>query len=298
MKKKLFLYAILLLAAMPTFASDEICAEMRSICFDKECDDLCNSLALKDLCAKKIKAKQGLFKEICAHQIKSESICTKKLGVEDVSIANVCANNINTTTLCVTGTARINEVCGLYRASAAFFADTPYVLGAPINFDKIIDDPNGNISLAPFSYTVPVTGYYVASVQVDSKDLTGANIILGTPIGHLELIVNGVERRRSFSPFLTFNDTQETDLTFLLLLNAGDVITIDYKVLIVDQTTGTTFYVGNNTLIGGDSQTIFKIHYLSSTCTPAGNCPSCSLIPVPCSTECIPLPNSCVHRPE
>lgn len=299
MKKSLLLLSILLsLYTIPTLTLDESCneAETRNLCFG-DCDDLCNSLALKDLCAKKIRAKQGLFREICAERIKSESICTRNLGVENVAIANVCAADINTTTLCVTGTARLNEICGLYRASAEFLADVPYTLGDPVNFDDIVDDPNGNISLAPFYYTVPVSGYYIATVQIDTVGLDGSNVILGTPVAQLNLLVNGVERRRAFCPYLTFNDTQQTDLSFLLLVNAGDRITIDYKVLVVDQATGTVPYVGTTNIVGGDNRTIFKIHYLSSTCTPNAGCQSCSFIPVPCTTECIPLPNSCIHRP-
>ncbi len=300
MKKSLLLLSILFsLYTLPTFTLDESCdeAETRNLCFSNDCDDLCNSLALKDLCAKKIRAKQGLFREICAERIKSESICTRNLGVENVAIANVCASDINATTLCVTGTARLNEICGLYRASASFAADDNYTLGTPVNFDNIIDDPNNDVSLAPFYYTVPVSGYYMVSVQIDSRDLAGANIILGTPVAQLNIKVNGVDRRKSFAPFLTFNDTQQTDLSFLMLLSAGDKLTVDYKVLVVDQTTGTTPYVGTATLISGINQTIFKIHYLSSTCTPSASCQSCSFIPVPCTTECIPLPNTCIHRP-
>lgn len=271
-------------------------AEMRSF---RDCDDdekCCNSLSLKDLCVRQVKAKKALVKELCADSIKGRNVCADNLGiVGQVALNNVCANNMNASTLCITGTARLNEVCGLYRASVQFVADTSYSLGAPVNFNQIVDDPNNDVSLAPFYYTVPVSGYYIVSVQIDSEDIAGANVILGTPVGNLQILVNGAERRQAFSPFLTFNNTQQTDLSFLMLLNAGDKLTVTYNVLIVGPT-GTAPYVGTATLVGGsNNHTIFKIHYLSSTCASAG-CTPCSLTDQPCNLSCTPLPNSCVAK--
>lgn len=298
MEKKLLLLSALFSLIIPLCAieEDNLVAEMRTACFDNDCDDLCNSLALKDLCAKKIKAKQGLFKELCARQIKAESICTQNLGVENVAIANVCASDINAKNICVAETARLNKICNPYGASVEFLADTPYTLGDPINFNSIIDDPNGNVSLAPFSYTVPVYGYYTAAIQLDVNNLAGANAILGTPVSNIVLKVNGVPRRQAFIPFLTFNNSQQADLSFLFLLNAGDVLTVEYVVLVVGNT-GTIPYVGTTNIVGGPDRTIFKIHYLATPCGPAAGCESCSFVPLPCSTECTPLPNSCIHKP-
>lgn len=301
MNKKLLL-CILSLFMVNVFAVDEEKidttenVEMRSF---RDCDDdekCCNSLSLKDLCVRQVKAKKALVKDLCAASIKSANICADNLGiVGQVALNNVCANNINASTLCITGTARINEVCGLYRASAQLLADTPYVFGSPVNYDQIIDDPNNNVSLAPFYYTVPVSGYYIASVEIDEKDLMGTTPVLGVPVSQLALKVNGINRRKALLPFLTFNDTQQTDLSFLLLLNAGDKITVDYNVLVVDQATGTQPYAGTATLIGGPNATIFKIHYLSSTCS-SSTCQPCSFADQPCDLSCTPLPNSCVSK--
>ncbi len=299
--KRRYIWAIVLLFPLANNANNEISdadllqdqAETR-YCYDSEDDEgCCNSLTIKDLCARRIKGRQGLFKELCTDTLKSKSICAENLGVTHaVAFNNVCANTISGVNLCLTGTARLNEVCGLYRASAQFAADTNYTLGNPVDFDVAIDDPNNNLSFAPFSYTVPVSGYYIASVQIDTRDIVGSDVILGTPVGNLQLRINGTERRQAFSPFLTFHNAQQTDLTFLLLLDAGDKVTASFDVLIVGPS-GTTPYAGSSTLVGGDRRTIFKIHYLSSTCSP-GLCPPCTV--TPCETSCIALPSSCVPR--
>lgn len=301
MNKK-FLFGIRLLLAMNIFAvalsycNDE--EVMRNLCEESD-EQCCNSLNIKDLCAKKIKAKQGLFREACVHSLKSRSICAENLGVTcDVGLTNVCAHNLTTSTLCVTGTARLNEVCGLYRASVGLANDTLYTLGNPVEYDLITDDPNNNVHLAPFYYEAPVSGYYIASMQVDSRDLMGTALILGVPVSNLQLLVNGVERRQSFIPFLTFNNFQFAELSFLLSLQAGDKLTVKYEVLVVDSISGTIPYVGTTTLISGiaDKGTIFKIHYLSSDCNPAV-CQPCHINPVPCNIDCHEIPSSCAPRP-
>lgn len=297
MSKKLLMSLAILLSINICASENEslsIDDAMRHCLYDdSDYEQCCNSLSIKDLCAKKIKAKQGLFRELCAQTIKAKDICTENLGViKDVAITNLCANQFSASTLCVTGTARLNEVCGIYRASVGFAADTPYSLGTPVDFDDVYDDPNGNVTTAPFTYTVPVSGYYVASVQVDIADLMGTDPILGVPVSNLILNVNGTDRRRSFIPFLTFNPSQQSDLSFILVLEAGDVVTIRYEVLVVDVVTGLTNYTGTSLIRSGDNRTIFQIHYLSSSCNPA-HCQPCSLLPVPCNNECIPLPNSC-----
>lgn len=234
------------------------------------------------LVAKKIKANKGFFESVCAEKIKSKKICTDDVVVNHcANVHSVCASD-----LCVSNVARINQICGLYRATAIFSMNTTYTLGSPVNFDLVLDDPNNNVTLAPFSYTAPVDGYYIAALQVDAIDLATADQILGIPVSNIAILVNGIVHRQLFSPFLAFHNQQFTNLTSILSLKAGDVVTSTYNVLIFNDITGLTTVNGTMTLEGNGSpanQTQFKIHYLSSDCERP-ECPPCT--PSHCDNTC------------
>src|SRR5690606_31518376 len=99
-----------------------------------------------------------------------------------------------------------------------------------------------------------------------------------------------VDRRQSYLPFLTFGNFQQSDLSFLLLLRAGEELTVSYEMLVVDDSSGLIPYVGTATLVGGPERTIFNIHYVASLCSPTP-CEPCTV--TPCNSSCIPLPSSC-----
>lgn len=235
------------------------------------------------------------LKELLADQILTNSLCARQANV-----ANLCADVITTQTLSVTGQV-IN--CNNLLAEVGFATTSaPYTLGTTVNFDTTIFDPNGNISLVPFtSYTVPVTGIYVATVQLDSMNLDGPTIIGGVPIGEIDILVNGVVRRKTFTPYLSFLTEQQSNLTCLILLNAGDQVTVSYEVLILTASSGLISYPGTVTFVGGpgdNAASLFTINYLSSTCSSSTNScmTNCPTVTLPCQTvtlDCSPVQVSC-----
>src|SRR5690606_39874383 len=64
---------------------------------------------------------------------------------------------------------------------------------------------------------------YMITLQFDSRDLIGAETILGTPVSNIEILVNGVLFRQSFAPFLSFHNGQNSTISGLISLTAGDL---------------------------------------------------------------------------
>jgi len=269
----------------------------------KDFDD-CNchesALKLKQLCAKKIcvkcfKAHQAHIKDLstdkfCTSLISGTSICADNLNInQSACIPTLTSSDIQTSNLCVTGAVRASEFCGRYKAFAEFAADTLYTLDTLVNFDNIVDDPNGNILIAPFSYTAPVTGYYLVTVQLLQHGLVTSDPVLGLPTARLQLLVNGLQVRDSFTPYLTFSNQQKSLVASLVRLNAGDVLQTQYGILQVTDS-GLASVTGTVIIEGGDHKTLFAVHYLSSDCNPTSCEPrTCQ----PCETHCNPVPCVC-----
>ncbi len=270
-----------------------------------DCDNHDNVLKLKLLCAHKARIKCLKARCIDAYQIdvdnlnaenfctgslKTQSVCTESLGVNGSACINILtSNDIQTGSLCVTGPVNFNELCNAFKALADFNGNTPYVLGDNIDFDNIVEDPNGDVALAPFSYTAPRSGWYAVTLQVDQIDLDTADPVLGVPTAHLQLYVNGLLVRDATTPYLTFSNQQKSNIGSLLRLQAGDIVQARYS---VDQLTnaGLSAIVGTVTIEGGPDKTLFGIHYLSSLC-PQGP-------PIPCDPRpCMPCDTSCVTQP-
>jgi hypothetical protein len=265
----------------------------------RDCDRLC----IEKILARCLKSKQLKSEAIEAHSIKVDNVCAQALSSDRVcareinasericaplfSSPSVCAESLNATNICSNGLVKANafQQCGKYRATMAFAANTPYVLGTSMDFDVILDDPNGDISLSPSFYTAPLSGYYVVMLQIDENNLDGIEPILGVPIGNLEVLVNGKTFRENFAPFLTFHNEQKSTVSALISLKAGDQVSARYNVFVMTDATGFSPYVGTVQILGTGSEaqgTIFKIHYLSSDCT--------ELPCVPCTSTCTPVP--------
>ncbi len=277
-----------------------------------------NELTLCKLCVKTEKAEH-----ICACRIDALEICTTKLEAEhinaqDETVNNICVSqvaqaaqvqalNVNTNTLCArTGT--INTLCvdnlqvsnpvgndTKYKAAVTVAADINYTLGTPVDWNVILDDPNGNVALGPFSYTVPVTGYYELDFHLKSNTLAGAQTITGIPVGLLNILINGNPLRQLQSPFLSFSNDQNANLSSLVILSAGDVITMTYDTLVYVQVGGLIKYVGTINLEGNGAfagESGFIIHFLSPLSggvTPPVMCPVCPEV----SISCQPLTVKC-----
>jgi hypothetical protein len=275
---------------------------MASIC----CGNSLNLERLSAECAKMdcVKVQQVISDNIC-----SQLISAVNLNVQNEVANNLCvpgsiqagqlsANMIGANSICaVSGT--INTLCvdnlsvgnmqpyTKFRATVNYSTDTVYTLGSPLNFNNIIDDPNNNISLTPnTSYTAPASGYYMFTFKVNITNLTSpAGPILGTPIANAEIFVNGVLVRESFSPFLTFLNSQRVIVSSLITLQAGDVLTMQYNILAGNGTpvVGTVNIVGTGV---EDGNSFFKIIFLSAT-TPSGSgtglaCSVCPVVTIPC----------------
>lgn len=291
--------------------------ECKECCSQLTLAKLCVNL-LKAKCVEAAKIKVGC---LCAEKITSSEICTSKLNVsealniDDLNANSICTLNlgandacvaynlqashidalgINTNdfcaqratinTLCVSDlTARGFDVCQDYRAAVTSSGPFNYILGTPIQWDVLVDDPNGNVAFGPFSYTVPVTGYYAFTFHLKSSNLSGANVISGIPVGLLTMLINGLPLREQQAPYLAFSNLQKANLTAIVILNAGDVLTMSYDALVLDETLGLIKYVGTVTLDGAfPDRSGFEIHYLSSL-----NCEPC----IPCQpviTTCVP----------
>lgn len=278
-----------------------------------------NELNLCKLCVEKVKAKCIWSDDIKAKEICSSNMKVDHLMVEDVAANNVCvsdtlmANKLksmstNTNNLCAqTGVVDklcVNELtvgslqhCEKYRASVTLTGDKVYTLGSPINFDFIVNDPNGNVTLSPFSYTIPVSGYYSFSGFILTDQLTAPGVITGVPAGLFTLLANGIELRRVQFSYLSFAQFQDAILSTLLYIPAGTILTMKYDVFIFDQVSGLVPLVGTTVLKSTGTAPFssgFIIHYLSSIdCNPGQACTPCS----PVVIECPIVEVDCNRRP-
>jgi hypothetical protein len=257
-----------------------------------DCDD-CDCITkveIHKLCAKKIKAHKGRFKKLCADHFKTDFICTDTITVNHLlNMKEICTQSLSTNDLCVSGIARIEEVCGNYRAFADYSADTTYTLGTPLNYDDILDNPDGDLTAAPTTFTTPVSGYYIISLAIHQLSIAPVGPVLGVPTAVLTVLVNGTPQRSSFFPYLTFNSAQDSSLSALLRLNAGDLVTATYTNLVVDQTLGTINLPGTVVIGGGTGASFFAIHYLSSNCEVPSCTPCTPAEGTSCDNHCEPF---------
>lgn len=285
-----------------------------------------NELNLEKLCAHRITADKIFVTDLtatnitqsgaasCLPLLSSPAVCagvvtsaTANIGAANfntISSASSCATNCMATNIsadyitansgCISGTLNVANLIntGVYRANVVYSAPNVYTLGTDIAFDFIIDDPNTNITLAPTTYTAPVAGYYAVSFTFNSTNLQApsSGAILGSPVGDLQLYVNGVLHNESFSPYLTFSFEQRAVLSDILQLNKGDTVTMKYQVNAVSPTSGAFNVVGTVDVAGNKTDVNasgFKIHLLSATALAT---PACAPV-----VPCIPIaPLTCV----
>lgn len=316
---KTILFSLCMLASsMHMQAADSVSDDAANRAWDCSSDSdisACNHLKLKSLLAKKIKAaclssKSIIAKNICTDSISTQTLCaglvssSESFCAPSIKAAQLCASNLRTSTLCA-GTIYANKIeqCGAYKATVVRDVAYTYTLGADVNLNLILDDPNGNVLVNPTRYIVPVSGYYIATVQLDTRDLLPFNglPILGTPVGNLHIMVNGNVWRESYFPYLTFFNNQSATITALICLNKGDIVSIKYDVLALDSSSGVINIAGTTVVEGNGSEankSLFKIHYLSSDCPPSlcesacdtvctsVACQPCTPVTTPCEQSC------------
>ena len=269
-----------------------------------DCYDCHNELDLKKLCARTIKAKCIDAKKIDACSIHAENLCvdnqfaTPGIIVDNLNAQNICTENLTATvgcigqftanTACIPGSLIAGDLkqCAKYVAAIDFAVNSVYTLGDIINWDTIIDDPNGNVSFSPNTYyTAPYSGYYLISVQIDQFNINGVKPIIGIPVTNIGIEVNGIPNLQTYVPYLSFHDAQQGNSSSLIHLTAGDVVTAKYNVYVMTDSFGFSPYVGQVTI---DSTSFFKIHLLSITCADLP-CAPCVVGCAPSATGCEPF---------
>jgi len=279
--------------------------------------DCTNELNLRKLCVNRLQAHCVQLQELVGKKINADEIRTKKICVEDslsvseisateIQSQNACVTNFKATAACVGALVAHNacvagslvaadlKPCAKYAAALGFRQGTTYQLGTLINWDLIVDDPNGDVSLTPFSsYKAPETGYYIVSMQIDQLGLQGANAIVGAPITNIVLQVNGVPNIQAYVPYLSFHDAQNGNVSSLVLLQKGDILTTKYNVFVLTDSAGFTPYNGT---VAIKTSSFFRIHLLSITCPNEKPCGSCEVSPSGCQASpsgCIISPSGC-----
>ncbi len=290
-----------------------------------DCGCCRDELNLDKLCAKKIKACEISVKELelhntlCAQELSSPRVCTELLMakkadvnsscVTDLNVMNECvqnltavnlgAVNLRANNLCVSGELKAKvRVCSQYEATAVYSANTTYTLGNLLNFNLILSNSSGALSVAPTTYTAPVSGNYIVMFQIDQQNLIpnpAFGPILGVPVANPQMLLNGIVHRETYSSYLSFFNQQRSTVTALVKLNVGDQLQFKYKVLALQEATGVTEVVGTVDILGNgstDDQSIVKIELLSVNCEngpilcePVVPCQPC--IPQQC-TPCVP----------
>ena len=257
------------------------------------------------LCVTNIKGGTLNVMDEIANNICAQNIQSKKVESEMLNANSLCSQSGVINDLCVNNlTAGVINYCEKYRASVTSSGPFSYTLGTPIQWDTIVDDPNNNISFGPFSYTVPVSGYYVFTFNLKSSNLAGSNVITGIPVGLLTILVNGLSLREQQAPYLAFSNLQKANITAIVILNAGDIVTMTYNTIVLDAVSGLINYVGTADLDGSSpDRSGFSIHYLSSLNCQTITCQPCPPVIVPCTPitvnchessdmQCIPLNSS------
>jgi hypothetical protein len=259
-------YATLESSITPLFTKD-ICS----------LDGLSILLKIKNICAKNINTKLLESSRIKnAEDIFTDSIVTKNIAAKFIATDRLGVNNdvyFNSNlgvahNLSVGGFLHATEVCQVYRAVADLSSDIMYGLGNVLPFNHKVDDPNNNVSLPPFSYTVPASGYYYVNVEVDQKNLVVSQFTFGNPTAHIDLLVNNDVFYTSNFAYITSIDEQRNVITALFCFNAGDVVQARYRISTTNPSTGVVSLAGTVTLEGGAQNSHFTIHYLSSTGAP------------------------------
>lgn len=273
-----------------SLCSDKImarCIESDTVAANKVCatqlvtDQLCtSSINLNKVCAD-----EAQFNRQCNTSLSSANLCA-----QNAAIGALCTDTIVTNSICITGNYR---QCSSFSSRIALSTDVTYTLGDPVPFDSIISDPSNAFQFSPTRWITPESGTYILTAQIRAHSLNGPSLIAGTPVGVLEIWINGMLRRQQLTPYLAFSDGQSTILTTLVSSMMGDEVIVRYKVLIQDSSLGLIEYPGIVTLVGSPGFTFrsfMYIHYLSSDCSVL-ECPPCEAVCQPCSAPCAPVCN-------
>lgn len=268
--------------------------KVKKLCakFAKICKADIEKLRVKKACAqwldaKHVDAEEMRTNKLCAKSAEIEDLKANHVAAREVDACNICTDQVSANYVCVNGNV---EHCTKYKAHIALSTQTTYTFGDAIPFDIIVDDPNGNVSLAPFPrYIAPVSGYYEVTLGVGlSRINPGNGPISGIPTLRPEVLVNGLHYLKNVSAFLSFGGPfQNTVLSGIIRLNAGDEVYAHMDLFVQDPFTGVVRYTGTAELEAIDpmappfTETFMTIHYKSSYCPVTCPCPLPSLCEIP-----------------
>lgn len=137
-----------------------------------------------------------------------------------------------------------------YPTASQDVADGAYT---KLNFNAELYDPNGNFNTSTYTYTVPVTGYYMLAAQGQGNDANGAIYGFG-----IHIYVNSTLKVHGAVTIDTAQQGWQRNSTAagIRKLNAGDTVSV---YAYADTSDG-----GAITVLGGeDGRTSFSIHLLS-----------------------------------
>jgi hypothetical protein len=277
---------------------DKVCIRCNQTCWQHSMQIWTEDLSTNNLCVQNSMSSNETTQALTANTVCAQSVNAISGGAQNWTADNLCSMNANINTLCVTNLNAPNfKPCNTFRAYTGFNVPFVYTLGTTINFNSILDDPNGIVTTSPTTeFTIPVSGYWSLSAFINGYNLLGSGIISGTPVASLSIQVNGVSRKSIYTPFLAFNPAFTDAIAANMFLNAGDVITAVLNILIQSSSSGLTPYVGTITLQGGNlsttvDPTTMDIYLLSTLCS-ASTSPACVTC-VPTAVPCSPVSNTC-----
>lgn len=254
------------------------------------------SVDVSKLCARCAKLCYVQSKEINVEDLNANHICAQDISSVEVNADQLhanhgCLGDVTINRLCVSELNAPNfKPCNVNRAFVGLSADFTYNLGSDIQFDLITDDPSSAISLVPTThFTAPVSGYYSASAFLNLSGIAGVGVIVGVPVASPSFSVNGVKRELTYIPFLSFSGQQYSSLTGTLYLVAGDQVTVQLNVFVLDAASGQIPYVGTVILKGGalgsgavSNFSIYLVTELCGTGTTPIQCVPCQPVIIAC----------------
>src|SRR5882757_4467481 len=116
------------------------------------------------------------------------------------------------------------------KATLVFSKNSSYKLGDFLNFDSILDDLNGNVSLNPSEYKAALSGYYDFSLKLAPQNfLPSGQPPVGSLFSNLQLYVNGKLVRESFYQWPSLSVADKNGLSGLISLKMDDVVSMKYR---------------------------------------------------------------------
>lgn len=255
----------------------------------------CSKVHVREVMTQKIKAACVETNRLngtvgCLAQLKTRELFNEKAYIETMAAEMITSSTLFAQRIAAQTIIHTTP----YRAYLSLSKPTQYVLGRPIVWDVVVDDPHADVVLspAPMHYGAPEDGYYVVTAGTGLRAFTGPFPLTGVPVLKLAVIVNGEAALKSLAPYLSASEVQNNVVTGIVALKKGDAVTASLQAFYLDPRAGVLPYPGIVTLeaIGETGQlytdSFLIIHYLSSITAAMVNNSSASAPSLDCVTPC------------